>query len=481
MGVSRMNKYIPATVACLVAAPFLIRGFPWLLLYPNSSLMLLFNHEVTYVSSSQTLVFFNSGAIHSFFPFSYVFARVFFLYVPSPVLVEFVFPAAISFILLSALALLWLRNLPSEDWYLSWFAFGSLSLLYLIGTAAATSLWFSSIGLWELLVFLCLLRYARAISLRTPSVSVVAVLLLVAMLLGDDGVAFLAAVFALVMQAGLLTRQRVPYLRWAMLSAIMFLSYEAAIGFIGEVYYGTYLPVLRSQLTDLLSFNLQLSTHLNYLSLPLYQTVGSAVAFFAMFGVVPILLLGYSLRRGWKLTSLLVPGLILLVGVSLRLSSIVTAQPAYVGALYEYVLYLVLPVSLLAAVRAKVEAGGTLRGARLRRYGYVFFAIVSICVLVLATFQFNPLIPTGKVSVVTDSRVEPVYVQAAGIFASGFGLTSMTTAEIGDSTVLFVNPSNLTSNYILTSPLPSPFHLPFKPAATQELCYTNGIIVIAGK
>ncbi len=476
-----MNKFVPAAVALLVSAPFVIRGFPWLLLYPNSSLMVLFNHEARFVSSSQTLVFFNTVAIHSFFPLSYVFARVFFLYVPSPVLVEFVFPAAISFILLSALAVSWLRNLPSEDWYLSWFALGSLALLYLIGTAAASSLWFSSIGLWELLVFLCLLRYTRATSLQSPSVSLIALLLLASMLLGDDGVAFLAALLALVMQAGLLRRDRMPYLRWAMLSVMMFLSYEAAIGFIGEVYYGSYLPVLRSQLSDLLSFNLQLSTHLNYLSLPVYQTVGSAVAFFAMFVVVPILLLGYSLRRGWKITSLLVPTMILLVGVALRLSSIVTAEPAYVGALYEYVLYLMLPISVLAAVRARVEGDRTFGRGQIHRYGYLFFAVVSVCVLVLATFQFNPLVPTGRIDVVTDSRVEPTYVQAAGVYANNFGLTALSTAEIGDTTVLFVNPSNFTSNYVLTSPLPSPYRLPFKLTSTQSLYYTNGIIIVVSK
>ncbi len=476
-----MNKYVPATIAFLISVPFLIRGIPWRLAYPNSTLVLLFNHEVRYVATTQTLVFFNPGSIHSFFPLSYVFARMFFLFVPSPVLVEFVSPAAITFILLAAVAVSWLRNAPSAEWYLSWLGLGSLALLYLVGTAETSSLWFSSIGLWELLVFLCLLRSIRGNSIRNHSVSLVALLLLASMLLGDDGVAFLASVLALAVHAGLLRRDRVYYLRWVLLSGIMLLSYEAAIGFAGDLYYGSYLPVLQLQLSDLLSFNLQVSTHLSYLSLPLFQTVGSGIAFLTMFGVLPILLLGYSLRQGWRLTSLVLPTTILVIGVALRLSNIVTAQPTYVGALYEYVLYLALPVTILAAVHARFEANRAFGRSQIRRYRYVFFVAVSVCVLVTTTFQITPLIPTGPISSTADPRMAPTFEQAAGVYANSFGTGTLSTSQLGDSGVLFVNPTNSSSQYLLTSPLSSPYGQQFRLSSTAGLYYTDGPIIIVGK
>lgn len=476
-----MNRYVPIAIAFLISIPFLIKGIPWRLLYPNSTLMLLFNHEVHYVVTTQSLVFFNAGAIHSFFPLSYVFARILFLFVPSPVLVEFVSPAVITFILLVALSVSWLRNLPSAEWYLTWFALGGLVLLFVSGSITVFWLWFSSVGLWGFLVFLCFLRSARGSSMGSHSFSLVALVLLVSMLLGDDGIAFLAAVIALVIHAGLLRRDRLPYLRWVLLSAIMFLSYDAVIGFVGESYYGSYLPVLRQQLSDLLSFNLQLSAHLGQLSLPLFQTVASGIAFLTMFGIIPILLLRNSLRQGWSPMSLVLPAVILVIGVALRLSNTITSQPAFVGALYEYVLYLVLPVAVLMTLHTRLETNRTFGRSQIYRHSYLFFLAVSLCVLIIATFQINPLIPTGKINSVTDPRVEPTFVQAAGVYTSRFALGPLTITQISDTSVLFVNPSNPSSRYLLTSLLPTPYGQRFGLTSKTGLYYTNGPIIIVGK
>lgn len=474
-----MNRHVLLTIAILVLIPFLIKGIPWRLSYPNSTRMLLFNHEVGEAATTQRILFFNAGVIHSFFPLTYVFARVFFLLVPSPVLIEFVSPAVITFILLAATSIIWLRNLPSAYWYLAWFGLGSLVLLYL--GDLSSWLWFSSIGLWELLVFLCLLRFIRGTSVRNRSVSLIAFILLLSMLLGDDGIAFFVAIFALLVYAGLSRPHMVHYLRWVLLSAVMLLSYERAIGFSGELYYASYLPILQQQLSDMLSFNPPLATHLGRLSLPLFQTVGLGIAFLIMFGIVPIMLFGNLLKQGLRPKSLLLPAIILVAGVTFRLSNVVTAQPVYVGALYGYALYLVLPVAVLATVHAKLETNRTFERSQTHKYKYIFFLTVSLSILVIATFQTNPLIATGKINSIVDPRVEPTYVQAAGVYASRFLVGPLATTQISDISVLLVGPQNVSSNYLLTSTLPSPYAQQFALGSAEGLYYTNGPIVIVGK
>lgn len=475
-----MRSWVVAAVAALVAAPFLIQGIPWSVLYPGSSLMLLFNHEVVPVASTQTLRFFNPGAIHSFFPFSYLFAKVFFLFVPSPVLVEFTSPVVIVFVLMTAVALAWLRDAESTESCVVWFAVGCLILYYAGGPTSW--LWFSSVGWWELLAFLVLVRSLRRSSLRSRPTSLVALLLLASMLLGDDGVAFIAGTLVLATHAVALRKDRGHYLRWVVLSAMMFLSYEASIGFAGELYYGSYIPVLQREMADLLSFNLQFGAHLATLSLPLYQTVGSGVAFLLMFAAVPLLLLGHSLRRGWSAKGFAFPGLLLAAGVVLRISNTITAQPQYVSAIYAYVLFLILPVAILWTVYGRLGTSGR-RAEGLRRSGYLLFAVVSVCVLVIATFQFNPLVPTGHVASVTDPRVEPTYVQAAGIYAHAFGASPLAVAQIADDSVLFVDPSNSTATYLLTSPLPSPFQSQgqFQLSPGQSVYYSSGTMILVSR
>jgi hypothetical protein len=118
---------------------------------------------------------------------------------------------------------------------------------------------------------------------------------------------------------------------------------------------------------------------------------------------------------------------------------------------------------------------------QLRRYGFAFFVIVGVCVLVLSTFQYNPLIPTGSINSVTDQRIEPIFVQAAGAYTDRFKAGPIATEQLGDTTVLFVNPSNSSSSLLLASPLPSPFNQQFKVAARQALYYSNGPILLVGR
>src|SRR5271155_5284003 len=132
-------------IAITTIATTLLRGIPWLISLPNWPGILLFNHEVTFLPASQTVLFFNPSNVHTFFPFSYIFSRILFLQVPNPLLDEFIMPVIMEFVLLFLLTASWLRNRPASLSYFVIFAIGCLSLY--IFTSVDQYVWFDSIGL----------------------------------------------------------------------------------------------------------------------------------------------------------------------------------------------------------------------------------------------------------------------------------------------------------------------------------------------
>ena len=111
----------------------------------------------------------------------------------------------------------------------------------------------------------------------------------------------------------------------------------------------------------------------------------------------------------------------------------------------------------------------------------ILFLVVTICVLTIATFQINPLVPVGKIGSITDQRVEFTSLQAAGVYSNHYVPVPLTTAEISDINTLFVNPQNDSSPYLLTSLLPSPYAPQYKLGPDTAVYYTNGPIIIVGK
>lgn len=459
----------------LVAIPLVLSGDPWLLLDPNSQNFLLYNHEVQYSASTQTVTFFNPSSIHTYFPLSYIFARVFYVIVPSPLLVEFISPAIISSVLLGVLCVSWIKESPRQLGFLAIFAVGSLILFYVISDQW---LWFRSIGSLELIVFITLFASPG----RKPFTSqpTAMVFLIAAMVLGDDGVVSFAAILFLLAQYGMSARRDREYVAWAGLLAVCVVVYAFAIRFAGESYYGRYLPVLQYEVNNLLNLNLRFSGHLAAVGLPEFQSLGLAIAFLTMFGILPLLLLWHGLTVGIRRRNFVVPGFLIALGVALRISNTVTATAQYVGALYGFVLFVFVPVSVFALVRASGRGS-----SRPQKGGYakslkILTVVVFGCVLVLSTFQLNPILPHGAVASVSDNRMRFVYLRASGLFTNEHGTSPVTVMQISDISTLFVNPPAPSSDYLLTSGLPSPFAQ--RPSlGSSDLLYNNGPFLLVAK
>ena len=316
--------------------------------------------------------------------------------------------------------------------------------------------------------------------MRNGSVSLTMLVLLVLMLLGDDGVVFLAAGLTLIVSAILIRSERSHYLRWALLSAVLFLSYEAAIGFVGLSYYGSYLLILKQQLLDLLAApnTFRTGAYLARVAQPVFQLAGTGIATLAMFAIIPLVLLQRSRKQGWRIWSLLLPAMILVVGDIFRLGIIVTQYFTYAGYLYTYALYLAFPVTILAVVHANLGRNPVLGRKGIFGWKRTFFLTVGICVLIIAVFQINPIIQSGRINSSQDSRVDNTYMQAAGIYATNFSLGAPAETTITGPQTLFLNPSNSSSNYLLTTLLHNPVGPPFELTSMTDLYYNDGPLII---
>jgi hypothetical protein len=471
-----MGKASMSVVFTLAVTSAMLAGNPWLVLYQNSTKMLLYNnHEVQFLPQTQTIAFLNPAHIHSFFPLTYVLSRIYFLLVPSPILGEFVFPMLMTAILLAVLLESWTKAMPGFLRYLGWFAVGALFLDY---NGFSNWLWFRSVGGWELLVFLVAFRSVGVAKARNTLVAFT--ILILSMVMSDEGIIAMAAVFFLLFQASLCKQERKIFARWIGLFFLLFVGYGLGTGFIGEVYYGSFVPVIQRQLIDLLTFNVHLASRLSYLALPLFQVVGSGLAFFVMFGVVPVVLAWTALRNGIPPRSLVLSGSLLVLGVGLRLSNLAGTSPQYISALYGVILFLLFPLSILSVSRGTLLTHQAKRQNKGHWAGLALIFLILISVFVMANFQLNPVVPAGKVTVTSDARMRLVYIQAGGIYVGSFAHGPVSTEQISDISTLFVNPSTRNSSYYFASPLYSIYQGQQLRPAYRNLYYSSGPIGIEG-
>lgn len=470
---SKKISYLLAAMAiAIVAIPRFLQGVPWLIQFPNSGQMVLYNdNEVSYHSSTQTLGFFLPSTIHSFFPLSFVFSRVFYVLIPSPVLVEFVMPEVVTFLLLFAFGRSWLRRAPGNGKYLVLLAFGAFSLFYV--TALSPWFWFRSIGSWGLITFLVLLASKQA---RARSIFLF--LVFFSMVLGDDGLMAVSALFFLLVQSFYSSQSRRFYLRMASILGLLILAYEAAIGISGFLYFGSYSASFEAQILGILNFNLQ--THLSAVSLPQIQSVGLIAASFVLFVLFPIVLATIYIRSHLPLRNLILAALILLVGDGVRIAYTISAQPQYNNLPFEIILYLAFPLSILglAGVKRTAVSRVGIHESPTPRHLVLSICIVFACVLILSTFWLNPLLIGGPVQRVTDPRVLFISLQDAGIVIHNYSPSLIAVERFSDASILFVGPPQQHAAFALVSSLPSPFPGGQPDFSNKDVLFSNGVLQI---
>lgn len=465
----------------VVAAPTILYGFPWLVLYPNSSRILLYNdNEAAFSILTKSFAFFNPSQIHSFFPLTYVLSRVFYLLVPSPVFVEFIAPAAITFALLSIVAITWVRQAKTimslHMAFMVTFAIGTLSLFY-VGENEYLFMWFRSVGIWSFLVFLTLFSSQSDSYRRTKTI--VLSFLFVSMILGDDGIVAMAAIMFLGFQALLNPKNRKQFLQWTLLALVIILGYEGAIGLEGAVYYGNYAVIMRSQFEDFLAGNIGLSAGIGKVELSFAKEVVTLAAQAVLFVVVPIMIFLRSIQNKIRARIFVLPGIFLLGGLAFQ------EVARHVGgynsfSYFTYFLYLFLPVTILVIIRSLPRPSILLRHRTRSRNLGLALVTVTVCVVILSTIAINStpnLLPIGKISNVVDARVELYYLQAGGVYASFYAETPISSQHITDLNTLLVNLVT-NSTYVLSSPLPSPSYQPIS-FSSNDVVYSNGPFVIS--
>jgi hypothetical protein len=465
--------FITLTLAVLFVTMLLVQGIPWLITYPQWTGMLLFSHEIHYSPDSQTLRFFDPSSIHTFFPLTYAFSRIYFLLVPIPLLAEFVLPASIQFILLALLAGSWLRRLPRELYYLAIYAVGVVSLYC---AQLNPFLWFRSIGVWELIVFLTI--FGTPFKNVSRSTAVVFILLLLSILFGDDGIEMIVAATFLALQVILATNGRRLYSVWLGFTVLIYVSYESAIGFAGASYYGGYLPSLLAQISEIISRDFNVAQQVNTYSSSLARVITLDGAFATLFILIPIVLFFNGIRNGISAKKFLIPGLVLILGLLLRASFSLTGKGAVFGSYFVHLFSLVLPVTVLGLLRSL----STPNKARLRvgqvRHPLAVAGAVFACVLVLV--DVGLVIPVGSINTSVDPRVLYSYMPASGVFVQTFALGPITTESISDLTTIFINAPTNDSPYMLVSSVPSAFSSP-PILTTHSIYYSSGPILIIKK
>lgn len=478
-----MNEKARFTPAALVSAlavigivVFFLEGVPLLFPFSTWAKMILFYHEVQYDPITQSLRFFLPSNVHTFFPMSYVFSRIVYLEVPSPLVVEFVMPTTIQFLLLGILAVILFKKVSPILSSLSIYAVG-IMLLYVLGTNP--QLWFKSIGFWELLVALILL--AKMPEGPRGRSSIPYVLLLITMLLGDDGLYLLVISAFMISRLFLSERPKTRYIWWLGFAGLIYLAYELSISFIAASYYGSYIPALQAQLSEFLtssSGNLNAAIGRYTTSLP-FGFLLNDLSFGLLYVLIPIFIVARIRHRGFGVRKLILPGLVLVVGLSIRvsysLSVLSVATDSYFFQLFEVLFAVTLFATTLTY---SVDGFGTMGGTRGVWGNLSTVVIVFACVLVITLTGLT--LVSGPINNATDPRVAYSYLPSAGVFIQGYSIVPVNAHQViggKDLAAIFANVVPYKAPLLLSTVLPSEFS---GAAANlkQYVYYDNGIIFL---
>jgi len=472
---SSTERTLTAVIAVALSVMAVITRIGNILLlipYSNWTGMMLFSHEGVMLPGTQQMTFFNSYYAHSFFPLTYVLTRVLFLFVPSPLLVEFILFTILGLVLMILLARTWMHNQPPLYRPFIIFAIGAFSLFFLL--AMNQYFWFNDVGLWELIVFFTLLGGLRGsnsgIKLVLPG------MLLTAMILGDDGLSFLIAAAFLGLQILYDVKDRRELLSLLGISTLAFISYQVAIGFVSVFWYGRNISSLLTQIYDILTIAGQnFAQHLNAGGLPLYQSFGEDFAFVVLFVCIPMILLFDGLRAGMTFRDVAAPGVVLFAGLAFRGSYVIFGQGSTWGAFFILILYLALPASVLGVVRKKTMTKDQTVQTGEGGHARLVAVLVLVCVLSFSILVSLP--SSGTIASAADPRVAYGYLPQIGIYTQLHASSPTIVEYPPDLSALFLFGYGPNPNYLVGSVLPSTYFPPI--ATSHNVYYSNGLLIIA--
>jgi hypothetical protein len=466
-----MASVLTTFVWVAILLPLLLQGDPWSLAYPAYYKMQLFYHEVSYNPTSSTITFAVPGSIHSYFPLTYVLSKILSLFVPSPVLTEFVLPPIISSTLITLVTLRW--SSIHESWLRPISMFGILLVILSENTIIGT-LWFRSIGYWCLLVILIL--FSGQV-LHGNKRFLVYLFLLGAIVLGDDGPMFYLVVI-FITPLLLYSQQKMLVYRYLILAILLYVGYNSSLAFAGPEYiliYEKYLLLVVNQFARM--SQIALNTHLQAVGLPVWQVSAYLLAFSVMFIVIPMLLMQWIISTLGNYRILVLPALFLFVGGILRIGNVFLPVPIYVSALYPIALYYALPVSIFGVILHLRMGSHLIVRSSAKSLTRKILVIGGISVIALSLLQLNPILPTNHITSTSDSRMWFTYLQPAAIFVTNYGASNIAVAYFTDLSTLFFGNPPISTQYLVTSTLPSPYQAP-PDLLLRGVTYMNGPILV---
>ena len=460
-----MRSRIAFIAALCIGAPVVLRGIPWLVQFPNDVGMLLYN-QVGLDSQSQQLLFFQPQNIHSFYPLTFSLSRMYFVIAPWPLLVEFISPLIITIVLFVSVFAIWLRNSSESQSVFVVFAFGTMILFYV---SLDNFLWFRTCGYWALLSALLLLRLPNAGRQRQTAIFM---LLVAAMVLGDDGIVSYLMLFFLVLCGIIDKTRRADLIRKAGYFALFLIFYSGIIGYAGQLYYGNYLAIIQANFISLLSSGVQVTSHISQVGLPIDQLLVSNAAFLIVFAIVPIYLLR-SIRATNRLVIFLPSAVLLVLGDAVKVVNSASSGFFYLGTLFGYLLTMLLPLSILSTLFYSKES----KTSRVDKMPYPKFSyLIAACVVIILILQANPIVPAGRITQASDPRVTLTLNQASGIYLSQFSTSPPSVEYISDSSTLFIG-SQANSQYQVVASLGTAFLVP-PHLGVHSVLYSNGVLFL---
>lgn len=439
--------------------------------FPNYQRLVLFNADNVFDVSTEGLTFFQPSFVHSYYPLTYIFSRVFYLFVNQPMITEFVLPMAITASLMYVVVSAALTRVDQEQHLVLY----SVCLLAFLAVEFS-QLGFESIAIWALIV---LTETELGHSKRGREGNLVSMLLLVVIVLSNDGViTYMVMLYYGLSYAFSPTRRR-ESIQLLLFGGLSQLLYFSVIAFKGPSYYSTYLPTLIRLLSSFLIPNsIAPSSHVSALHLPLFQSYGLIVVNAAFYLLIPGVLFGEAYRRRTESRRLIPLVVLYMAGLALRIANVLVPSVIFVSAFYSYVLFGFVPVSIIAALgtprRSSFRSSTGKRGSR---HQAMSLGII-VATLLLLWFQATPMLPpSGRVTSSSDPRALSINLLSAQVYGAKYGNGPL-LGELGDTNSLFTDWSLAGPPLTVLFTVPGEFFSPISTRYTGDVFYSNSIVVI---